>query len=219
MCPKIPPTESAQGSSLPPDSYFTLAEMARAEIKIQRSRFIGVAAPAIDEAAARQVIDQQAKQYHDSRHVCYGWRLGVGNLITEKRNDDGEPSGTAGEPILAEIRKVQLTQVVVLVVRYYGGVKLGTGGLARAYGQAAALALAAAPVREVLQGLEFQMDFPYNRQKTLGYLLEQYDGRVIAEEYGAQVSWTIWLPHSRATGFKAALTETTAGAVALTDRT
>ncbi len=200
---------------MPPDSYRTLGDTATAEIKIQRSRFIAVAAPATDERAARLVIDAQAKLYHDSRHVCYGWRLGNGAHTTEKRNDDGEPAGTAGEPILSEIRKLELTQVVVLVVRYFGGIKLGTGGLARAYGEAASMALAAAPVREVLQGQDFAMTFPYPLQKTLGYLLTQHDGRVTGEQYGADVSWTIWLPHSQEAAFRSALTESTAGAVQL----
>ena len=212
MSPQAPQTGKMEN---PPDSYLTLGTSATAEIKIQRSRFIGVAAPAADEAEAREFIQQQARIYHDSRHACYGWRLGTAATITEKRNDDGEPSGTAGEPILAEIRKLELTQTVVVVVRYFGGIKLGTGGLARAYGQAAAEALAAAPIRTVLQGSTFAMIFPYALQKTLGYLLAQFAGHPVKEEYGAEVTWTIWLPHSRAKAFESALTETTAGVVQL----
>ncbi len=199
-----------------PDSYLTIGQSGSAELKIQRSRFIGVAAPADDEEAARAFIAQQAKRFHDSRHVCHGWRLGTPPQWVENRNDDGEPSGTAGEPILVEIRKRELTQVVVVVIRYFGGIKLGTGGLARAYGQAAAEALTAAPLRTVRQGREFQLEFPYARQKTITRLLERHDGQVLTEIYEAAVLWTIWLPHSRWNDFGTALTETTAGTVQLT---
>jgi len=202
-----------------PDSYLTLAQLASTEIKIQRSRFIGVAAPAGSEDTARQIIADQAKVFHDSRHVCHGWRLGLPPEIRENRNDDGEPSGTAGEPILQEIRKRGLTQVVVAVVRYFGGIKLGTGGLARAYGQAAATALAAAPVHTVQLGRHYDMVFPYTLQKTLHHLVAHHGGQVVREQYAADVAWRIWLPHSRCATFAGAVTETTAGAVNLAEVT
>ncbi len=215
MTPQTPGTPTPGGQPHPPDSYLTLAQPASAEVKVQRSRFIAVATPAADEIEAQRIIAELAGRYHDSRHICHGWRLGTPPLLTENRNDDGEPSGTAGEPILVEIRKRELTQLVVVVMRYFGGIKLGTGGLARAYGQAAAAALAAAPERTVLQGREFQLEFPYAKQKTISHLLARHDGRVVREDYGADVVWTIWLPHSRWASFAAALTETTAGAVRL----
>ncbi len=210
MFAHIPP---GGADDLPPDSYLTLGEAAEAEIKIQRSRFIGVATPVADEQEARQLIAEVTKRYHDSRHVCHGWRLGLPPEVSENRNDDGEPSGTAGEPILAEVRKRGLTRVMVVVVRYFGGIKLGTGGLARAYGQTAGLALDAATIRTVLLGREFKVSFPYPMQKTIGHLLERHDGQVTEEDYGAEVSWTIWLPHSRWAAYQAALTEATAGTV------
>ncbi len=207
--------DGPEGANPPPDSYLTLASPGRAELKVQRSRFIGVAAPAPDTDTARQVIADQARRFHDSRHVCHGWRLGPPTDVTENRNDAGEPSGTAGEPILAAIRKRELVQVVVVVVRYFGGVKLGTGGLARAYGEAAALALDDATHRTVKQGRTFNLQFPYPLQKTLQHLLARHTGEVRRESYGAEVSWTIWLPHSSWRAFAADLTETTAGAVTL----
>jgi uncharacterized YigZ family protein len=215
MSPDKSPDATPEPANGPPDSFLTLAQEATTEIKIQRSRFIAVVSPVLDEPAARRVIAAQAKRYHDARHVCHGWRLGAPPHIAEGRNDDGEPSGTAGEPILAEIRKRDLTRVVVVVVRYFGGIKLGTGGLARAYGQAAATALVAAPLRTVLQGRRFVVAFPYALQKTLRHLLAAHDGKVLHEDYGATVQWTLWLPHSRWAAFQATLTETTAGAVQL----
>lgn len=199
----------------PPDSYLTLAGEGRCEIKIQRSRFIGLAAPAEDETQAREVVKTMAAQYHDSRHACFAWRLGMATDITEIRNDDGEPAGTAGEPILVALRKSGLTQVVAVVVRYFGGVKLGTGGLQRAYGQAAEEALAQAPTREVLLGRHFQVSFPYPFQKTMGHLLKAQRGKVLEEQYSEQVTWQIWAPHSTWRSLETNLTEASAGQVKL----
>ncbi len=196
-----------------PDSYLTLASTSMVEIKIQRSRFIALSSPASDEISARKFIAETAKKFYDSRHVCHGWRLGLGNDAWENRNDDGEPSGTAGEPILAAIRRTELTDVVVCVVRYFGGIKLGTGGLGRAYGGAADQVLEVAPRKEVLMGQQFIVEFPYAKQKTILHLLGQHQGKAVDEQYGAAVNWTIWVPHSTASAFLTSLTEATAGTV------
>jgi len=215
MKPENPESRSPHSRPLPADSYLTLAGQSESEIKIQRSRFIGLAAPAVDETAARQFITQVAKRFHDSRHVCFAWRVGPPHDATENDNDDGEPSGTAGKPILLQLRKCNLEQTVVVVVRYFGGVKLGTGGLARAYGQGAQLALAAANVREILQGQNYRVTFAYTQQKTVRHLLNQHDGKITEEEYGANVNWSVWLPHSQCQEFGRSLTEATAGALQL----
>jgi uncharacterized YigZ family protein len=199
----------------PPDSLRTLAGEANAEFKERRSRFIAMAWPAASEAAAADLIAEAARRYHDSRHVCYAWRLGMPPHIRENRNDAGEPSGTAGEPILQAIRKVDLVDVLVVVVRYFGGIKLGTGGLSRAYGRAADEALAAATVKEVLLGREFKVGFPYSFQKTVRHLLTMAEGRIVDEQYSDDVAWKIWLPHSRWRTFEGQLIDATAGAVAL----
>lgn len=198
-----------------PDSYLTLAAEGNAETKVQRSRFIALSSPAAGEQEARAVVAAMARKYHDSRHVCHGWRLGHTPATVENRNDAGEPSGTAGEPILAAIRKLDLVDTVVVVVRYFGGVKLGTGGLQRAYGEVASLALAAAPHREILLGRQFNVDFPYSFQKTMGHLLDRQRGRILKEQYSEQVSWKIWLPHSTWRRLAAELAETSAGKVNL----
>lgn len=199
--------------SQPPDSFLTLASSGEADIKIQRSRFIARAAPAADAAAAQEFIADMARQYHDSRHVCFAWRLGHFPAVSENRSDAGEPSGTAGEPILAAIRMRDLTDTVTVVVRYFGGVKLGTGGLQRAYAEAADLALDASPRREVLLGRPFRLVFPYPFQKTARHLLEGQRGQVLTEEYTDQVTWEIWLPHSTWEAFGAAVTEASAGTI------
>jgi uncharacterized YigZ family protein len=201
-----------------PDSYETLDGSAAAEIKVKRSRFLAEAAPAADEPTARTVIDAVAHRYHDSRHVCYAWRLGYGDSIVEIRNDAGEPSGSAGKPILAAIRRTGLSNCVVVVARYFGGVKLGTGGLARAYGEVAATALSQAARRTVPLGRTYLLTFDYPRQKTVAKLLAAHQGRILDETYLTEVTWQIWLPHSQWRRFGAVLCEATAGTLTLTDK-
>ncbi len=198
-----------------PDSYPTLASPGDFEQKIQRSRFIAVAAPADDESAARAVVDTMRRRYHDARHVCFAWRLGIADATVEFRNDDGEPSGTAGEPILLAIRGAGLTDTVVAVARYFGGVKLGTGGLTRAYGSSAQAALQAAPRRTVLLGRRFNLDLDYAQQKTVRHLLEKHRGHVEHEDYTDRIAWRLWLPHSTWQSFADALCEATAAQLAL----
>ena len=199
----------------PPDSYLTLQGAAATELKVQRSRFLAQAIPITSPEDARTLLEETARRYHDARHVCYGYRLGVGRGMVTRKSDDGEPSGTAGEPILAAIGQLDLTDVLVMVVRYFGGIKLGTGGLARAYGQAAADALNQATVREVPLGREFVIKFSYAQEKTIRRLLEIWKGESVHQDYGENVIWRIWLPHSAWRGFAGALTEHTAGAVIL----
>ena len=130
-------------------------------------------------------------------------------------HDDGEPSGTAGEPILQAIRSAELTDLAVVVVRYFGGIKLGTGGLARAYGSTAATALEAAPRRTVQLGRRVLVDFPYAQQKTLARLLAMHGGHIEQEEFTSTVHWCIWLPLSTLYHFSRDVSEATAGQVCI----
>jgi hypothetical protein len=114
------------------DSYETLAGAGQAAIKVQRSRFLATAAPASSLTVARRLVAELTGQHHDAHHVCFAWRGGHGSGLREVRHDAGEPSGTAGEPILGALRSAGLSDAVVIVVRHFGGVKLGTGGLGSA---------------------------------------------------------------------------------------
>lgn len=198
---------------LPPDSVRVLTGPGRAELNEQRSRFLGFAIPAPDEDAARAAMAGLRREYHDARHACSAWRLGTPPPPREHRHDDGEPAGTAGEPILAALRKADLTNALVVVVRYFGGVKLGTGGLARAYGAAAALALADATAGDLPLGRLYIVEFPYALRHAVATVVDSRGGRAIAEAYGAQVAWDIWLPHSGCRGFVEAVVQATAGAI------
>ena len=200
-------------SSDPPDTYLTLAGQGKTELRVQRSRFLASAKATDSVAEARAHIAEVAKQYHDCRHICHGWRLGVGAELQEARSDAGEPAGSAGSPILGAIRAADLSDCLVVVARYFGGVKLGTGGLSRAYGEVAREALAAAPRRTIHLGRSFSLTLSYEQIGTLKHLLAGCGGRLETEDYATAVKWRIWLPHSRWREFVAALKEATAGSV------
>lgn len=199
----------------PPDQVLVLAGPGEGELTEQRSRFLSFALPAADEAAARAAVTTLSERFHDARHVCRAWRIGAIPPPAEFRHDDGEPSGTAGEPLLAAIRRAGLTNAVVVVVRYFGGVKLGPGGLARAYGTAATLALEAAPVTHLPLGRRFRATFPYALRRVVANLVQARGGHPESEAYGVDVTWEFWLPHSGCDGFAAAVLEGTAGIVAI----
>ena len=123
------------------DCYFTIAQTAKAEIRVKGSRFIGEVALVSDAAGAKTYLESVRKREYEATHHCFAYRLGVGSDIEFKYSDDGEPNGSAGKPIYDCIKGRELTSVIVVVTRYFGGTKLGTGGLVRAYSEAALLSL------------------------------------------------------------------------------
>ena len=120
--------------------YLTIQGPAEGKITEKMSRFLAFAWPVADAAEAREVAARYQKEYHDARHVCWAYVTGA-DRAEQYSNDNGEPSGTAGKPILGQINSLNLTNVVVVVVRYFGGIKLGTPGLIAAYREAARAAL------------------------------------------------------------------------------
>ncbi len=180
--------------------------------KIKRSRFIADVAPVSDEVAARAHIAAIRKQQHAARHVCWAWRLGPEGAIS-RSSDDGEPSGSAGRPILQSIEGADLTDVVVAVTRYFGGTKLGVGGLVRAYGEAAAEGLARAEVLTIVPKTTVRATLGYD---NLG-IIEAFCGRRSIPrpepEYGEQVCFRFEIPVDDAESFAAALIEASSGRI------
>ena len=140
--------------------YKTTAENGTASYEIQKSRFIAYTSHVETEAEARDFVTAIKKKHFDARHNCSAWVLGA-DSSQQKSNDDGEPRGTAGNPILEAIKQHGLTNVVVVVTRYFGGIKLGAGGLIRAYSHTASLGLEATPCLEVKPFclMEAEMDY------------------------------------------------------------
>src|ERR1700693_3470804 len=134
-----------------------------AESRERASRFLAFAFPVTDAGQAAGAIARLKKDYHDATHVAFAWKIGSGESAAARSSDAGEPSGTAGKPIAAAIESAGVGDVAVAVVRYFGGTKLGTGGLARAYRQAAGQAIAAAGTKTLHETSVVIVTFPYER--------------------------------------------------------
>lgn len=142
------------------DTYYTISKKGEAQFREKMSRFISFAEKVEDAETARRIVKDYQNEYHDSRHVCWAYMLGPERNVWQL-NDNGEPSGTAGKPILGQINSKNLTNVLVVVVRYFGGIKLGTPGLIAAYREAARLALEDAGVEEMHNMMTVRVTFPY----------------------------------------------------------
>jgi uncharacterized YigZ family protein len=164
------------------DSYRTLAAPAQAEFKDRNSKFLGFAFPVESEEAALAHLEQLRKEHFKANHHCFAWRLGRGT-DRFRANDDGEPSGTAGRPILAQIDAAQLTDVAVVVVRYFGGTLLGAAGLINAYRETAQLTLAAAEIREVVVTQTFDLVVDYAQLPDLTQAIHSLQIAIVSESY------------------------------------
>ncbi|MDR1563296.1 MAG: YigZ family protein [Dysgonamonadaceae bacterium] len=137
------------------DCYRTVSDVSEGTFTEQRSKFLAFAIPVDTPAKALEAVDCLRKRYHDARHVCWAYVIGAGSTAF-RANDDGEPSSTAGMPILGVINSASLTDIIIIVVRYFGGVKLGTGGLISAYRNAAKAALEKAEI--IIKTVEENLD-------------------------------------------------------------
>lgn len=155
------------------DTFKTLGGPCEGSYKEKGSKFIAFAFPVSDEQQIKEIITRIRKEHHSARHHCFAWRLGP-DLQLFRVNDDGEPSGTAGRPILGQITQYELTDVLVVVVRYFGGVLLGTSGLTNAYKQAAADALCQAPVVEKIIENIIEVHFDYLAMNEFMTVLKEY---------------------------------------------
>ena len=142
------------------DTYSSIASRSDGLFKDNGSRFIAQAYPVGSEEQVKDIVDRIKKEYHDARHHCYAYRIGLDGSVW-RANDDGEPSGSAGRPILGQIDSAGLSDVLVVVIRYFGGIKLGIPGLIRAYRTSTADALANASVVEKVAGNDYRVTFPY----------------------------------------------------------
>ena len=191
------------------ESFKTIEEGGEATYEIQRSRFLAQTTYAASEEEARAFVLACKKKYYDARHNPSAWVLGKAGE-RQKSNDDGEPGGTAGNPILEAIKKRGLTDTVVVVTRYFGGIKLGAGGLIRAYGHAAALGLdASRPVR-CLRLLRLAVTIDYPLLAVLENFVRQNNLRLEDTIYGEKVQLLLLLEKEQIESLQAAITDLTA---------
>lgn len=157
------------------------------------SRFLSFAFPVSSAAEAKETIALVANEYHDARHVCWAYMIGA-NRLEYLSTDNGEPSGTAGKPILGQINSFNLTNIVIIVVRYFGGIKLGTSGLIAAYREAARQAIEAATIIEGREMTTLAVTFPYLAMNDVMRLVKNENLKIISQEFDNTCRITLSLP-------------------------
>ncbi len=174
-------------------SYLTVAGTSTAVYREKMSRFIAFAVPVTSAEEARNVIARYSNEYHDARHVCWAYMIGA-DRTTFLSSDNGEPSGTAGKPILGQINSASLSDILIVVVRYFGGIKLGTSGLIAAYREAARMAIAEAEIitRHEMATLSFTL--PYQSLNAAMTLIKSRDIAITDSTYDNASRITIALP-------------------------
>jgi len=195
------------------DAYKTLAAPVSTETKVLASRFLAFAHPVGSREDAIGIWKGLQRQYHDATHHCYAFRLGTDGSDF-RSNDDGEPSGTAGRPILAALERKGLTNVVVVVVRYFGGTKLGVGGLRRAYAEAAEAVLSKVKMEDRFCLSRLVAVFRYDLTARVLHAISQGGGKVVNSDYGEKVKVEVEVRTSQAESLRAALANATNGSVA-----
>jgi uncharacterized YigZ family protein len=188
------------------------ASRVRVEEVILRSRFITTASPAASADAARAFIAEVRAEFAGATHNCYAYVAGPpGSTAQVGMSDDGEPGGTAGRPMLAVLLGSGIGDIAVVVTRYFGGTKLGTGGLVRAYSGGVKLALAELPVVEKVPSVVLLVRGPYSWITPVSRLLPDFEAAAFDQSYAADVTWHIRVPEERAEPLRAALIELSRG--------
>lgn len=176
--------------------YYTIEKSATAEFKDRGSRFISYACPVKSVEEFRARLAALKKEHPKATHHCYAYRLGLDGT-NFRVSDDGEPSGSAGRPILGQIDSKGLVNVLVVVVRYFGGTLLGMPGLIHAYRSAAALALQMTPLVQKQVEQEFQVQFDYTQMNEVMTLIRQYNCRIVRQEIQLFCRMTLAIPRNR----------------------
>jgi len=177
---------------------YIISNASTAKYEIKKSLFIGEISPCNTEREAMIQLRKFISQHPDANHLAFAWRIRQENgFINERSNDGGEPSGTAGRPLLAPLEGNAIINAVVGVIRYFGGVKLGTGGLARAYGTAAKLAIEQATLSPWIEHTVFELVLDYSQLQLLEYHLKKHTGHIIEQQFIDKVTVKIHMPLDR----------------------
>lgn len=179
------------------DTYLTIQDKSEGIYTEKRSKFLAFAHPVETTDEIKDLLTDYKKKYYDARHVCYAYMLGP-ERTDFRVNDDGEPSSTAGKPILGQINSRELTNILVVVIRYFGGVKLGTSGLIVAYREAAAEALSAATVIEKTIEETVTFTFPYVMMNSVMRVVKELNPRIVEQKYDETCIITLAIKRSMA---------------------
>jgi uncharacterized YigZ family protein len=205
--PPCSPTFQPSRKALKLTSYPIPAQQTRIEITVGNSRFIATAAPVFSVDEAKAFVARIKHEFADASHNVSVYLVGHGASVTAHCTDDGEPAGTAGRPALAVLQGSGLGDVAVVVTRYFGGTKLGTGGLVRAYGDTVREVLAILPRAQRVPTCTILLDAPYSAYERLRLLVEAHGGQVKDQEFGTEVTLQARFPQDRYPAFESALKE------------
>jgi uncharacterized YigZ family protein len=183
------------------DLYKTISGVAEGSLTEQRSKFISYAIPVRTPEEVKEKVDAFRKQYYDARHVCWAYMLGA-ERTQFRANDDGEPSSTAGKPVLGVINSHELTDILIVVIRYFGGVKLGTGGLTVAYRTAAQDAVAHAEIIEKTVDETISIAFEYPFLNGVMKIIKEENPQIIAQRFDMDCEMTLQIRKSEAEKLK-----------------
>jgi len=187
---------------------FCVKSIFTCEDSIKKSRFIGVIMPCNDEKEAMINLKQLHYDYADATHIAYAYRIKTPTGLTYRFHDAGEPTGTAGKPIYLHLDGKELINSLIAVIRYYGGVKLGAGGLTRAYGNAARQAIEAAELIAHTEWVKVHLTLDYHRVQALEYMLNKLGAQIIHKEFFEQVQLVVHVPSDRLTTLQESIPET-----------
>lgn len=172
------------------DTYLTIKAPSEGQYTEKRSKFLAFAFPVSSVEEIKTILAEYQKKYYDARHVCYAYMLGAEREVF-RANDNGEPSGTAGKPILGQINSNNLTNILILVVRYFGGIKLGTSGLIVAYRAAAAEAIAAAEIIEKTVDAEVAFAFDYIYMNDVMRIVKEEGPEIVSQGFDTDCTMTL----------------------------
>ena len=172
------------------DLFKTIAAPSEGTYTEKRSKFLAFAFPVSTIEEIKALLEEYQKKYYDARHACYAYMLGHERLVF-RANDNGEPSGTAGKPILGQINSNELTDILIIVVRYFGGVKLGTSGLIQAYKAAAAEAIAAATIIEKTVDLQLTISFEYTLMNQVMRIVKEEEPAIVSQSFDNDCQMTL----------------------------
>jgi len=195
-----------KSTTLSQDDYLVPKTNHQSEIKVKGSRFLCTVIPALSKEVAETEYAKIKKKYYDATHNCFAWRI---NEKEWRYSDDGEPSGTAGKPILQAIDGKGLYEILCVVTRYFGGTKLGTGGLIRAYGDGTSQALTETSLKIKTHWAELNIEFDYTFENIIRRALAEFNGKIVTSDYSDKVKMNLALPQSVLDNFKAKILEDT----------
>lgn len=178
------------------NSYKTIKSSATATYTEKRSKFIAFIEPIETVEESKEILDKLKKEFYDARHICWAYMIGP-ERENFRSNDDGEPSGTAGKPILGQINSYNITNVIIAVVRYFGGIKLGTSGLITSYREAASLAIEEAGIIEKTIDLRLSFTFDYLSMNDVMKIVKDLEPTIIYQDFNLNCTMTLEIPKAK----------------------